>query len=172
MAKLLPNRISEIMTDAQLAQFKAGIKMALDALPKKPVIPKDEFDKIPKKAEMRIKEAALKIKVVRKFPKFIPSAISLQDIENDNILHGQLDTLYDDDLQPLVDLADLLLGLSGGEEMNAYSRYIENVRKAKDDGDIDAVDAFNDLEAIDKQLSIGAYKKQPEPKAAAKTPTT
>jgi hypothetical protein len=169
MAKLLPNRISETMTDAQIQQFKAGIKMAFDALPKKPVLSKDDFDKIPKKAELRIKEANLRIKVVRKFPKFLPSVLTVQDVDNDNTLHAQVNTLYDDALQPLVDLADFILGLSGGEEMNAYSRYGDTMRKAKDDGDDDAIEAFNAWDAIDKEMGIGSYKKSPAD--TLKTPT-
>ena len=161
MAKLLPNRISEQMTEAQIAQFKQGIDMARTALPKKPIVSKDEFDKIPKKAEFRIKEANLRIKVVRKYPKFIPAALTLQDIENDNTLHDQVNTLYDETLQPFIDDVEFILGLSGGEELNAYSRYIDNVKKAKDDGDKEAIAPFDELDAIDKQLSIGAYKSAP-----------
>lgn len=170
MAKLLPNRISETMTDAQIKQFKDGIKMAYDALPKKPVMSKDEFDKIPKKAEVRIKEANLKIKVVRKYGKFLPTVLPIDEVEKDSILHAQIDKLYDDDLQPLVDLADFILGLSGGEEINAYSRFTENVRSAAKDSDPDAIEALNELDAIDKELSIGAYKKTTSDKTL-KTPT-
>ena len=159
MAKLLPNRISETMTDAQIKQFQDGIKMAFDALPKKPSMSKEEFDKIPKKAAGRIKEANLRIKVVRKYTKFLPTILPLEEVEKDNTLHGQVDKLYDDHLQPLVELADFVLGLSGGEEMNAYSRYADNVKAAAKDGDPDAIEALNELEAIDKQLGIGSYKK-------------
>ena len=133
--------------------------MAFDALPKKPAMSKDEFDKIPKKAENRSKEASLKIKVARKYPKFLPSVLSIQEVEKDNTLHTQVNTLYDDHLQPLVDLADFVLGLSGGEEMNAYSRFTDNVRSAAKDGDEDAIEALNELDAIDKQLNLGAYRK-------------
>lgn len=170
MAKLLPNRISETMTEAQIKQFQDGIKMAFDALPKKPVLSKDEFDKIPKKGEMRVKEANLKIKVVRKYAKFLPSVLSVEEVEKDNTLHRQVDELYDNHLQPLVELADFVLGLSGGEEINAYSRFTDNVRSAAKDGDTNAIEALNELEAIDKQLGIGFFKKTPvDP--AAKTPT-
>ena len=144
--------------------------MAYNALPKKNFMDKEEWDKIPKKAEFRIKEANLRLKVVRKFPKFLPSVLTLQDVENDNTLHGQVDKLYDEDLQPLIDLADFVLGLSGGEELNAYGRFGENVRKAKDDGDEDAIEAYNEWDAIDKQLGLGSYKKAPSD-SASKTPT-
>jgi hypothetical protein len=170
MAKLLPNRISEIMSEAQIKQFQDGITMAFSALPKKPVLDKEDFNKIPKKAEFRIKEANLRIKVVRKYPKFLPTVLTIQDVENDNTLHGQLDKLYDDSLQPLVDLADFVLGLSGGEELNAYSRYADNMRKAKEDGDENAIEAFNEWDAIDKQLGLGSYKKSASD-STAKTPT-
>ena len=169
MTKLLPNRISEVMTEAQQKQFIDGITMAINALPKKTIIAQDEFSKIPKKAELRIKEANLRIKVVRKFPKFLPSVLTMQDVENDNTLHGQIDTLYDDYLQPFIDHADFILGLSGGEEMNAYSRFAENMKKAKDDSDEDAIAAFNEWDAIDKQLGLGSYKKQPTQSADKKT---
>ena len=160
MAKLLPNRISEVMTDAQLKQFIAGIKMAFDAMPKKPPMPKEEFDKIPKKGEYRTKESNLKIKVVRRYTKFLPAVLSFEEMEKDNILHGQVNTLYDEHLQPLLDLADFILGLSGGEELNAFTRFLENVKAGIKDGDLDAVEASNELDAIDKQLIIGAYKKK------------
>ncbi len=172
MAKLLPNRISEIMSEAQIKQYEAGIQMAKDALPKRPIMAKEDFDKIPKKAENRIKEANLRIKVVRKYPKFIPSVLTMQDVENDNTLHDQVNTLYDDSLQSLVDETDFILGLSGGEEMNAYSRYGENMRKAKDDGDEIAVAAFNEWDAIDKQLGIGSYKKSASDNAPKTPPDT
>ena len=38
------------MNEVQHQQFMDGIKMALDALPKKPVMSKEEYDKIAKKA--------------------------------------------------------------------------------------------------------------------------
>lgn len=170
MAKLLPNRISEIMSEVQIKQFQDGVLLAFNALPKKPVMSKEDFDKIPKKAIFRIREANLRIKIVRKYPKFLPSVLTIQDIENDNTLHGQLDKLYDDNLQPLVDLADFVLGLSGGEEMNAYSRFSENIKKAKDEGDSDAIEAFNEWDAIDKELGLGVYKKSPSD-STTKTPT-
>ena len=53
MAKLLPNRISETMNEVQIKQFMDGIKMAFDALPKKPVMSKEEYDKISKKGTAR-----------------------------------------------------------------------------------------------------------------------
>lgn len=172
MAKLLPNRISETMSAAQIKQFEDGIKMAFDALPKKPAMSKEEFGKIPKKAENRTKEANLKIKVVRKYPKFLPTVLSLEEVEKDNTLHGQVNTLYDDHLQPLVDLADFVLGLSGGEEMNAYSRFFDNVRQGVKDGDLDAVEALNELEAIDKLLGIGSFKKAPADSSSKIPPDT
>lgn len=168
MAKLLPNRISETLSDAQIKQFKAGIEMALNALPKKPVVSKDEFDKIPKKGDLRIKEADLKIKVVQKYPKFLPTALTVQDIQNDNVLHGQLNALFKNDLQTLVDDVLFILGLSGGEELNAYGRYTENVKKAKDDNDVEAIAPLDELDAIDKQLGLGSYRTtalSPEEKA-------
>ena len=167
MAKLLPNRISETMTDVQVKQFEDGVKMALAALPKKPQMAKEEFDKIPKKGENRTKEANLKIKVMRRYAKYLPTVLPFEEVEKDNILHGQVNTLYDDHLQPLIDLTDFILGLSGGEELNASARFTENIKSAIKDGDLDATEAMNELEAIDKQLSIGAYKKK-----TADTPTT
>ena len=161
MSKLLPNRISEQMTDAQLKQFRDGIEMAFAAIPKRPIMSKEEFDKIPKKAEFRIKEANLRIKVVRKYPKYLPAALTLQDVENDNILHEQVNKLYNETLQPFIDEVSFILGLSGGEELNAYSRYTDNAKKAKDDGDLAAIAPLDELDAIDKQLGIGAYKNAP-----------
>jgi hypothetical protein len=67
-----------------------------------------------------------------------------------------------------VDLADLVLGLAGGEEMNAYSRFAENIRKAKQDGDENAILACDEWDAIDKQLGQGSYKKAPDPNAKGK----
>jgi hypothetical protein len=171
MAKLLPNRISETMSDAQLKQFREGIRLAAEALPKKPVMSKEDFDKIPKKAESRSKEANLRIKVVRKFPKFLPPTLSVQDVDNDNVLHEQISALRTDVLMPLMEVADFMLGLSGGEELNAYSRFADNMRKAKDEGDPEAIEAFNDWDAVDRQLNIGSYKKAPaDPNT--KPPTT
>jgi hypothetical protein len=161
MSKLLPNRISEQMTDAQLKQFRDGIEMAFAAIPKRPIMSKEEFDKIPKKAEFRIKEANLRIKVVRKYPKYLPAALTLQDVENDNALHGQVNKLSTETLQPFVDAVAFILGLSGGEELNAYNRYTDNVKKAKDDGDQEAIAPFDELDAVDKQLGLGAYKNAP-----------
>lgn len=83
-------------------------------------------------------------------------------------MHGQLNTLFKNDLQPLVDNVLFILGLSGGEELNAYGRYIENAKKAKDDNDIEAIAPLNELDAIDKQLGLGSYRTtalSPEEKA-------
>ncbi len=173
MAKLLPNRISETMSDAQLKQFREGIRLAAEALPKKPVMSKEDFDKIPKKAENRSKEANLRIKIVRKYPRFLPAVLTIQDVENDNALYEQLRKLRDDALVPLMEVADFMLGLSGGEELNAYGRFADNMRKAKDQGDPEAIEAFNDWDAVDRQLNIGSYKKAPaEPNTKPPTPPT
>ncbi len=171
MAKLLPNRLSETMSLDQQKQFREALKTAIKTLPERPVLSKEEFDKIPKKGEVRIKEAELRIKVVRKFPKFLPAALNVQEVENDNLLFDQLNQLYTDELMPLVEAVQLLLGLSGGEEMNAYSRFYDNVKKAKDDGDKEGILAFDELDTIDKQLGIGSYRKSPADKKP-KTPTT
>ena len=159
MAKLLPNRISETMNEVQHKQFMDGIKMAFDALPKKPVMSKEEYDKIPKKGTAREKEADLKIKVVRRYPQFLPTLLPLIEVEKDNTLYDQINELYDNHLQPLVDLSDFLLGVSGGEEMNAYSRFADIVRSAAKDSDPAAIEALNELEAIDKQLTPSSPKK-------------
>lgn len=151
MAKLLPNRISEVMTEAQQTQFIAGIKMALEALPKKPILPQDDYDKIPKKGDAREKEANQLVKIVVKYPKFLPSTLTVTDVLSDNTLYDQLNTLVDDHLQALVDVVDFLMGLSGGEEMNAYSRFIENVKAGVNDGNEEAIAAWNEISAIDRK---------------------
>jgi hypothetical protein len=140
MAKLLANRLSETMTAAQTTQFLKGIQMAMDALPKKPIISNDEFSKIPKKGEARRKEANLMLHIIRRFPQFLPLALTLKEVENDNALYEQLRELSLVQVRKLVDLIEFLLGLAGGEEMNAYSRYVENVRSAAQEGNLDAVE--------------------------------
>ena len=159
MAKLLPNRISEVMSEAQIKQFIEGIKTAKAALPKKIPLSNEEYDKIPKKGTAREKEADAMIKIVRAFPKFLPSVLSIEDVEKDNMLYDQVNALYDDHLQPLVDLADFIMGLSGGEEMNAYGRYIDNVRSAAKDGDLEAIEAANHLNDIERLRNNSQPKK-------------
>ena len=162
MAKLLPNRIDETLTDEQIKQFTAGIQMAIAALPKKRQISSDDYDKIPKKADARIKEADELIKVVRKFSKFLPGVLTAQNVENDNTLYDQLYTLRKNELSVLVALVDQLIGLSGGEEMNAYGRFIENVKIGVNDGDPDAIEAQNELDAIARNKASNVPPKKPE----------
>ena len=166
MARLLPNRISEVMTEAQQKQFIAGIKMALEALPKKPILPQDDYDKIPKKGDAREKEADQLVKIVVKYPKFLPNTLSVNDVLNDNTLYDQLNTLMDDHIKALVDVVDFLMGLSGGEELNAYSRFIENVKAGVNDGDEEAVAALNEISAIDRNSGGGPNKKKQGDKPA------
>jgi hypothetical protein len=146
MVKLLANRISEAMTEAQKTQFLQGIQMAMDALPKKPILSNDEFSRIPKKGEARRKEANLMLHIIRRFPQFLPSALNLQDVEKDNELYEQLRELSLVQVRKLVDLIEFLQGLAGGEEMNAYSRYVDNVRSAAQEGNLDAIEAWNLIE--------------------------
>ena len=162
MSKLLPNRISEVLSEAQIKQFTDGIEMAKSALPKKIPLSNEEYDKIPKKGTAREKEADAMIKIVRKFPKFLPSVLSVEDVEKDNKLYDQVNALYDDHLQPLIDLADFIMGLSGGEEMNAYSRYLENVRAAAHDGDLEGIEALNELEGVERNRGGNSSKKTPK----------
>lgn len=159
MAKLLPNRISEVMTEAQIQQFIAGVKMALEALPKKPVLSSEEFARLPKKGEAREKEAAQMIRIVRRFPKFLPSSLPLLEVEKDSTLYEQLNTLDDEHLSQLVELMAFLMGLSGAEEMNVYLRFEENVKVAANDGDPDAIEALNMINAVDRNRGGGTNNK-------------
>jgi hypothetical protein len=159
MAKLLANRLSETMTAAQIAQFQRGIQMAMDALPKKPVISNEEYAKIPKKGDARRKWADQMLELVRQFPKYLPTALQCSDVEKDNILNGQIHSLNQLHLRKVVDLVEILEGLSGGEELNAYSRFIENVRTAAKDGQPDAIEAQNQLDDIEHTKTGPAKKK-------------
>jgi uncharacterized protein YcbK (DUF882 family) len=161
MAKLLVNRLSETMTAAQTTQFFKGIQMAMDALPKKPILSNDEFSKIPKKGEARRKEANLMLHIIRRFPQFLPSALTVKDVENDNALYEQLRELSTFQVRKLVELIEVLSGLAGGEEMNAYSRYIENVRSAAKDGNPDAIEALNLIEDVERNKGGGNNRKKP-----------
>jgi hypothetical protein len=143
MAKLIANLINETMTAAQIAQFQTGIQMAVNALPKRPIISNEIYDKIPKKGETRRKWAEQLLQIARLFPDFLPTTLKIEDVERDNILNGQLNQLHQFHLRQLVELLEFLLGLSGGEELNALSRFIENARTAANDGQPNGIAALN-----------------------------
>jgi hypothetical protein len=166
MIKLLPNRISEVMSDAQLAEFERGIRIALNALPKKPVISNEDYAKIPKKGKIRAKEADLLIRVVRKYPKFLPPSLKVADVEKDNQLSNQLLELKSQSLQELLDSMDFLGGVSGGEELNAYSRFTINVRTAAQDGDSEAIQALNEIQNVERSIGGSKTRSKKNPPTA------
>jgi hypothetical protein len=163
MIKLLPNRLSEVMSDAQLADFERGIKIALDALPKKPVLSNEDYAKIPKKGKIRAKEADLLIRVVRKYPNFLPPTLKVEDVEKDNRLYNQLLGLMSQSLQELQDSMAFLSGLAGGEELNAYSRFISNVRTAAQDGDLQAIQALNEIQHVERSVGGSEVRSKKNP---------
>jgi hypothetical protein len=165
MAQLLPNRLSEVMSDAQITQFHKGIQMALDALPKKPILSNDDYAKIPKKGKTRAKEADLLIRVVRKYQRFLPATLKMEEVEKDNRLYGQLSELSNHTVQDLFDHLEFLMGLSGGEELNAYSRFISNVRTAAQEADSEAIAALNEIEQIERLTGGGDPRKKATTKA-------
>lgn len=150
MAKLLPNRLSETLTDKQIEQFRTAIQTAIEALPKKPVISNDDFAKIPKKGETRVKEADQMIRVVRNYPQFLPVTLNLEEVEKDNTLYDQIRDLKLSYLKVLEEHIDVLLGISGGEEMNAYGRFTENVKTGAKDNNAAAISALNEIDKVEK----------------------
>jgi hypothetical protein len=68
MAKLIANLVNETMTAAQIAQFQRGIQMAMDALPKKPILSNEDYAKIPKKGAARRQWANQMLEVAKAFP--------------------------------------------------------------------------------------------------------
>ena len=165
MVNLLPIRLSVIMSAEQLAQFIAGAKMMREALPLKPAMSKKEYDKLPKKGPVRDLETPQILKVVRRYPKFLPPSVTLQDVENDAILYDQLSLLDKEHLKEIVELVEMLIGLSGSEELNAYSRFELNVKVAAADQDPDAIEAQNMLDAIDRNRPGSSGKAKPTPPA-------
>lgn len=165
MADLLANRINETMSDAQITQAQTAIQSIIAALPVKPIMPDDEYKRIAKKGDAREKEADDMLPIVLKYPKFAPSSMTVEDPKTDNTLYNQLKLFKRDYLTPLVNLVDYLMGMSGGEEINFYSRFIENVKGGVKDKDRDAIAAQNEIDAIDRTKSISTTKKK-----AAKAP--
>ncbi len=159
MATLIANRLNETMTAAQIAQFQKGIQMALDALPKRPIVSNEDYDKIPKKGETRRKWAEQILQIARLFPEYVPSALKVEDVERDNTLNTQLHQLNQFHLRRLVESTEFLLGLSGGEELNALSRFIENVRTGAKDGESNAIAALNMIDDVEGN-SIGRSKSK------------
>jgi hypothetical protein len=159
MAQLIANLINETMTAAQIAQFQRGIQMALDALPKKPILSNEDYAKIPKKGEARRKWADQMLEVAKAFPEFVPNALKLADVQNDNTLNNQLFGLKEQYLDKLVDVTTLLLGVSGGEELNGWSRFVDNVRTGAKDKEPNAIEALNRIENIEN-TSGGRSKRK------------
>jgi hypothetical protein len=142
-----------------MTQFQRGIQMAMDALPKRPAISNEDYAKIPKKGDARRKWADQMLELVRQFPKYLPTTLQTSDVEKDNLLNAQMYSLNQSHVRKLVDAVELLDGLSGGEEINAYSRFIENVRTAAKDGQADAIEAQNQLDDIERMKTGPAKKK-------------
>lgn len=171
MADLLANRINETMSDAQITQAQTGISAIVAALPVKPIMPDDEYNRIAKKAEIREKEADQMLPIVLKYPKFAPSTLTVEAPQKDNTLYNQLKAFKRDYLTPLVNLVDFLMGISGGEEINFYSRFTENVKIGVKDKDPDAIAAQNEIDAIERHKGGGsAAKRAPKPPKAPKSP--
>jgi hypothetical protein len=161
MAKLIANLINETMTPAQIAQFQKGIQMAMDALPQKPILSNEDYAKIPKKGPARRKWTDQILQLMPLFPEYLPSGLKLSDIQNDNTLNNQLFGLSGQHLRPMVDLMELLLGVSGGEELNAVNRFVENVRTGANDGQPKGIDALNRIEKLDgTMISRGKGKSK------------
>jgi hypothetical protein len=151
MAKLIANLINETMTPAQIAQFQKGIQMAMDALPQKPILSNENYAKIPKKGPARRKWTDQILQLMPLFPEYVPSGLKLSDVQNDNILNNQLFGLNEQHLRPMVDLMELLMGVSGGEELNAVNRFIANVRTGANDGQPKGIDALNRIEKLEER---------------------
>ncbi len=148
MAKLIANLINETMTPAQIAQFQRGMQIAMDALPKKPTLSNEDYAKIPKKGAARRKWTDQIVQLMPLFPEYVPSALQLSHVQNDNTLNNQLFGLEENHLRPVVDLMVILLGISGGEELNAVNRFVENVRTGAKDGQPNGIEALNRIEKL------------------------
>jgi hypothetical protein len=158
MVRLLPNRISATLSEAQKRQFIAGIKMSMDALPSKPAISDVEYDKLYKKGAAREKEATQMIRIVRRFPRFLPTHLSLAEVEKDAEFYQQLKNLSEDQLALLQNLVAFFMGVVGAEELNAYSIFEENVKIAAAQNDPEAIEALNQINSIDRNRNNGKTK--------------
>ncbi len=162
MADLLANRINETMSDAQITQAQTAIQSIIAALPVKPIMPDDEYKRIAKKGDAREKEADSMLPIVLKYPKFAPSSMTTEAPKMDNALYNQLKVFKRDHLTPLVELVDYLMGISGGEELNFYSRFIENVKVGVKDKDLDAIAAQNEIDAVNRSKGGGSTSQKVE----------
>jgi hypothetical protein len=150
MALLIANLVNETMTPAQIAQFQKGIQMAFDALPKKPILSNADYAQMPKIGPARRKWANQIVPLMPLFPEYVPSALKVADVQNDNTLNNQLSNLHEQHLSKVVDLMTLLRGISGGEEWNAVNRFVDNVRTGVKNGEPNAIDALNQIENVDE----------------------
>ena len=155
MADLLANRINETMSDAQITQAQAAIQSIMAALPAKPIMPDDEYKRIAKKGSARETEADAMLPIVMKYPKFAPSTMTVEAPKMDNALYNQLKIFKRDHLTPLVNLVDYLMGITGGEELNFYSRFVENVKVGVKDKDSDAIAAQNEIDVVNRNKGGG-----------------
>jgi hypothetical protein len=164
MATLIVNRINETMSAAQIAQFQRGIQMAFEALPKKPILSNEDYVKIPKKGPARRKWANQIVQLMPLFPEYVPSALKLSDVQNDNTLNNQLFELNEEHLGKVVDTMEILLGVSGGEELNAVNRFVDNVRTGAKDGQPNGIEALNRIDNIERVKTGPTKKKVVKPK--------
>jgi hypothetical protein len=161
MAQLMANLLNETMTPAQIAQFQKGIQMAFDALPKKPILSNANYAQMPKIGPARRKWANQIVQMMPFFPEYVPSALKVADVQNDNTLNNQLSSLHEQHLRKVVDLMTLLRGISGGEEWNAVNRFVDNVRTGVKNGEPNAIEAANQIEnAEGTPLNRGKSKKK------------
>jgi hypothetical protein len=100
------------------------------------------------------------LEVAKAFPEFVSNALKIADVQNDNTLNNQLFGLKEQYLDKLVDLTTVLLGVSGGEELNAWSRYIDNVRTSAKDGIPNAIEALNRIENIENNSGGRSKRKK------------
>jgi hypothetical protein len=160
MAKLIANLINETMSPAQIAQFQKGMQMAIDALPKKPILSNEDYAKISKKGAARRKWTDQMVQLMPLFPEYVPRALQLSDVQNDNTLNNQLFGLEEQHLRPVVDLMVILLGISGGEELNAVNRFVENVRMGAKDGQPNGIEALNRIEKLQGPMPYKGNSKK------------
>ena len=160
MVSLIPNRMSGTITLDKYNEFMMHMTKASACLLDLPAVSDKDFKKLPKKGDVRRIESEALFAIVKEFFEFLPTPTALAELEKDHELNEQLYQLYKDYVAPLNRALMIQLGLSGAEEINMYSWFVENVRNQASANNPRAIECLNRLDKVSPNKGGGGTTKK------------
>lgn len=164
MPKILPNRISKTLSEADVAAAKAAIKVLADILGTPVAITDDDYNVLAKLGDVLKPICDDVFEIAEVNPSYLEEEQPVEEIQKDKTYYEQLTSL----LKPLINVVNLYLreqGTTGAEYRNATSNFEGNVKaKVKKGNAPEAQLVLDKLNRIDRGTK--SKPKPPTPLAA------